>query len=144
MLLYTSQFIVDWICSSSTSDRYSIEEKSGEFGGQDNTSNSLSCSSNHYRTICAVLQGALSCCNRLLLSGNTVDMKRRTWSATMFRSVACVKLTSTCPDSGFPNRTLPRASHSLHRLAFFPQCILVLSLLQLNVEYLPVRTHYVK
>jgi len=36
------------------------------------------------------------------------------------------------PDPGFPSRTLPRASHSLHWLVFVPQCILVPSLAQVN------------
>ncbi|KAF7651609.1 hypothetical protein LDENG_00107270 [Lucifuga dentata] len=38
---------MDWTCLSSTSHRRSIRLRSGEFGGQVNTLNSLSCSSNH-------------------------------------------------------------------------------------------------
>ena len=45
---------------------------------------------------------------------------------------------------GYPSRTLPGASHSLHRLVFFPQCILVPSLLQVNGEHVPGHPHDVK
>ena len=75
---------VDQTCLSSTSHRSSIRLRSGEFGGQVNTSN-LSCFSNHSWTTVALRQGALSCWKRPQPSGNTISMKGCSWSATMLR-----------------------------------------------------------
>lgn len=46
-----------------------------------------------------------------------------TWLSTMFRYLACAKLTST--DLGLPNRTVPSASQCVYWLVIFPQYILV-------------------
>ncbi len=67
-------------CFFNTSYRYSIGLRSGEFGGQVNTSNLLLCSSNHSWTIFALWQGALSCWKRPQPPENTVCMKGCSWS----------------------------------------------------------------
>ena len=76
---------MDWICLSSTSHRCSIGLRSGEFGGQVNTSNLLLCSSNHSWNMFVFLHGVLSCWKKPQPSGNIVSMKGCTWSAAMFR-----------------------------------------------------------
>lgn len=73
-----------------------IRMRSGEFGGQVSTLNSWSYSSGHSRLFFVVWRDALFCWGRMLPLGGAVDMYLGCiWSATVFRWVVCVRVSST-------------------------------------------------
>lgn len=66
---------VDWICFSTISHRSLIRLSSEGFGGQDNTSTMLLCSSYNSWIHFALWQGSLSCQVQSELSGNIIYME---------------------------------------------------------------------
>ena len=112
---------MDWTCLSNTSHRSSTGLRSGEFGGQVNTSNSLLCSSNHLDHFCFV-PWHIILLREAQPSGITVSIERVYMVCNnALVSGKCQSYSHTDGGSqGFPSRTLPKASHCLHRLAFLP------------------------